>query len=65
MTTYRAYQLDHRHRIKSGQWIVADNEEDARSQAAGLCEDGVESIELWQAATKVDELDCPPDPDQT
>jgi hypothetical protein len=62
MTTYRAYQLDRRHRIKSGQWIVADSEGDARSQAAELCEEGVTSIELWQAQTKLDELDCPPDP---
>ena len=63
MTTCRAYQLDRRHRIKTGQWITAAADDDARSQAAELCEDGVESIELWQAQTKVDDLDCPPSPD--
>ena len=61
MTTYRAYQLDQRHRIKVGQWITAADDAEARAQAAELCEDGVEAIELWQAETKVDELDCPPD----
>ena len=60
MTTYRAYQLDRRHRIKAGRWIIAEDDAEARSQAAELCEDGVEAIELWQAETKLDELDCPP-----
>ncbi len=63
MTTYRAYQLDQRHRIKSGQWIIAKDDDEARAQASELCEEGVESIELWQAQTKVDELDCPPEPE--
>ena len=63
MTTYRAYQIDHRHKIKAGEWIVAEDDDAALAQAAELCEDGVESIELWQARTKVAELDCPPDPD--
>lgn len=61
MTTYRAYQLDQRNRIKAGCWIEARNDDDAREQAAELCEDGVEAIELWQATTKVDEMDCPPE----
>ena len=63
VTTYRAYQLDSCHRIKSGQWIIAADEGDARTQAAELCEEGVDSIELWQAQTKIDELDCPPEPE--
>lgn len=61
MTTYRAYQVDARHKIKAGQWIVAKDDEEARAQAAELCDDGVKVIELWQAQTKVDEIDCTPD----
>lgn len=61
MTTYRAYQLDNRHRILTGTWIQAKDDQDAHDQAAELCDDGVEAIELWQAETKVGEIDCPPD----
>jgi hypothetical protein len=61
MTTYRAYRLDDRHRIKSGEWLDANNDADAKAQAADLCEDGVTSVELWQAQTKIDEIDCPTD----
>jgi hypothetical protein len=60
MTTYRAYQLDRRNRIKSGTWIYASSAAEAHDMAAELCEEGVDSIELWQAQTKVDEIDCPP-----
>ncbi len=61
MTAYRAYRLDSRHRIKSGDWIDAKNDTDAKAQAAELCDDGVTSIELWKAQQKIDEIDCPPD----
>ncbi len=64
MTAYRAYRLDDRHRIKSGEWLEAANNADAKEQAAELCEDGVTSIELWQAQTKIDEIDCPKDDDE-
>lgn len=63
MTAYRAYRLDERRRIKSGDWIDAMNDADAKAQAAELCEDGVTSIELWQAQHKIDEMDCPSDED--
>ena len=63
MTAYRAYRLDERRRIKSGDWIDAMNDADAKAQAAELCEDGVTSIELWQAQRKIDEIECPPDED--
>ncbi len=61
MTAYRAYRLDERHRIKTGDWIDANNDADAKAQAAELCEDGVTSVELWQAQKKIDEIDCPDD----
>jgi hypothetical protein len=60
MMTYRAYQLDQRHKIRAGEWILAEDDAAAREQAAELCDEGVDSIELWRAQTKVDELDCPP-----
>lgn len=49
MTTYRAYRLDDRHRIKSGEWLEAKTDAEVKVQAAELCRDGVASIELWQA----------------
>jgi len=61
MTAYRAYRLDSRHRIKSGDWLDATNDADAKAQAAELCDDSVTSIELWQAQRKVEEIECPPD----
>jgi hypothetical protein len=63
MTAYRAYRLDERHRIKSGDWIDAADDTDAKAQAAELCDDGVTSIELWRAQQKIVEIDCPPDDD--
>jgi len=65
MKTYRAYQLNDRNRILTGTWIQADDDKAARDQAADLCEDGVESVELWRAQTKVEEIDCPPEEDPT
>ncbi len=64
MTAYRAYRLDSRHRIKSGDWIDAPNDDAAKAKAAELCEEGVTSIELWQAQQKIDEIDCPPADDE-
>ena len=64
MTAYRAYRLDDRHRITSGEWLEARSDAEAKAQAAELCEDGVTAIELWQAQNKIDEIDCPPDADK-
>jgi hypothetical protein len=62
MTTYRAYRLDRRYRIKSGEWIEAPNDAQAQAQAVELCEEGAPTVELWQAARLVDEIDCEEDP---
>jgi hypothetical protein len=62
MTTYRAYRVDHRNRIVDGQWLDATSDAEAKEQAAELCEEGAPTIELWQAARLVDEIDCD-DPD--
>ena len=58
MTTYRAYRVDRRNRIVNGQWLEASNDAEAVDQAEDLCEEGVPTIELWQATRLVDEIDC-------
>ena len=58
MTTYRAYRVDRRHRIINGQWLQAPNDAEAKDQAEELCEEGAPTVELWQAARLVDEIDC-------
>jgi hypothetical protein len=62
MTTYRAYRVDRRHHIVKGEWLEARNDTEAKAQAQELCEEGAPTIELWQAARLVDEIDCE-DPD--
>ena len=42
----------------NGQWLEASNHAEAKDRAEELCEDGVPTIELWQAARLVDEIDC-------
>ena len=58
MPTYRAYHLDKRHRILDGQWLDAPDDAAAVGQAEDLCEEGAPTIEIWQAARLVDEIDC-------
>jgi hypothetical protein len=59
MTTYRAYRVDRQRRILSASWVEAPNDEQAKLQAAeDLCEDGVPTVELWQATRLVDEIAC-------
>jgi len=65
MTTYRAYRLDNRRHILNGTWLEAPDDEAAVDQAEELCEEGAPTIELWQAARKVDEIDCDPDEDES
>jgi hypothetical protein len=61
MATYRAYRLDHRHRIKTGEWLEAPSDEAAVEQAEELCEEGAPIIEIWQSARLVDEIECEED----
>ena len=58
MPTYRAYRLNQRGRIVTGEWLEADDDRDAAEQAAELCDEATPSVELWQAARKVEEIDC-------
>ncbi len=61
MPTYRAYHVDSGRRILDGQWLDAPDDAAAIDQAEELCEEGVPTIELWQAARLVDEIDCEDD----
>lgn len=61
MPTYRAYHLDSGRRILDGQWLDAPDDAAAVDQAEELCEEGSPTIELWQAARLVDEIDCEDD----
>ena len=58
MTTYRAYHVDHSNHIRSAEWLEAPNDEAALEQAEELCEQGLPTIEVWQAARLVDQIDC-------
>jgi hypothetical protein len=58
MTTYRAYRVDRGRHFLNGQWLEARNDAEAKDQAQELCEEGAPTIELWQAARLVDEIDC-------
>jgi len=58
MVTYRAYRIDSRRHIRSAEWLDAPNDAAAKDQAEELCEEGAPTIELWQAARLVDEIDC-------
>jgi hypothetical protein len=61
MSTYRAYRVDHKHRIKSAEWLEAPNDAAAAEQAQEMCEEGAPTIELWQSTRLVDEIDCEED----
>jgi len=61
MTTYRAYRVDRTHHIQSAEWIEAPSDEHAVDKAEELCEEGAPLIEVWQAARRVDEIDCEDD----
>jgi hypothetical protein len=51
--------VDRQRRILSAAWVEAANDEEAKLQAAeDLCEEGVPTVELWQATRLVDEIAC-------
>ena len=58
MHTYRAYRLDKKRRFKTGCWIDASNDREARRKAAELCESGTSGIEIWRDSLRIDEIDC-------
>ena len=60
MGTYRAYRLDKKRHFKSGCWIDAATDQEAKRKASELCEDGSASVELWRDSKQIDEVDCDP-----
>lgn len=58
MRTYRAYLLSPAGKITWGEWIEAENLEDARRQAHALCDGGHPTVELWHGARKMGSVDC-------
>lgn len=58
MPVFRAYTLNPAGKITWGDWIEAESLEDARRKAQDLCDAGHPTVELWQGATKLDEIAC-------
>jgi len=58
MHTYRAYRLDKKRRFKTGCWIEASSDKEARRKATELCESGTSGIEVWRDSQRIDEIDC-------
>ena len=61
MHTYRAYRLDKNKRFKTGCWIDASTDQEARRKAVELCEDGTSGVEVFRDSKRIDEIDCDPD----
>ena len=57
MQSYRVYWLDREGRIRRGDWLEAEDD-DAHNKASYLCDDRTDSIQVWQAARRVDEIEC-------
>lgn len=58
---YRVYKLNPAGRIASGDWIEADNEDQARAMAHAFCDEATPQVELWQGARRLAVLPCSDD----
>lgn len=58
MPTYRAYLLNPAGKIVWGDWVEAPDQKAAEAKAATLCDGGTPTVELWQGARKLADLDC-------
>jgi hypothetical protein len=58
MPTYRAYRLDGARRIRSGVWVKAANDAEAKSKAEELCDPDTPHVEVWKVDDFIDEVDC-------
>jgi len=58
MATYRAFRLDKKGEIKTGVWVQAHTDAEAKAQAQDLCEDGAPVVEIWRGERLVDEIEC-------
>jgi len=55
---YRVYKLNRTGAIVSGEWIDAEDEQDARDKAHALCDEGTPGVELWQGTRRVAVFPC-------
>jgi hypothetical protein len=59
MTSYRGYAIRGDGRIKRGAYLPATTPLEAHHAAVEeLCEDGVDRVEVWADAKKIDEVEC-------
>lgn len=58
MPTYRAYVLDPAGKITWGDWIEAADQREAEAKAKQMCDAGSPTVELWQGARRLAELEC-------
>lgn len=58
---YRVYRLNPAGAIVAGDWIEAEDEPQARTQAETYCDGGAGAVELWQGTRKLAVLPCRPD----
>ena len=59
MTSYRGYAIRGDGRIKRGAYLAASSALEAHHAAVDLCEEGVDLIEVWADARKIEDVDCP------
>lgn len=55
---YRIYRLNPAGSIVSGDWIEADDEQQARTEALTFCAPGTPTVELWQGTRQLAVLAC-------
>jgi hypothetical protein len=63
--TYRVYRLDGRGNVRSGEWLDAADDDDARQRARSHCDAGTPAVEVWERARLVGRVDCAPEPPPT
>lgn len=58
MPHYRAYKLSPAGRIVSGDWIEAQNDDEAKVRARALCDAATPKVELWCGALRIATVAC-------
>lgn len=58
MPTFRAYKLNQAGRITWGDWIEAQDIDEARRKAHALCDGDHPTVELWEGPRKIGDIPC-------
>jgi hypothetical protein len=58
VTSFRVYWLDPAGKIKTGEWIEAADDAEARAKAHELCDHATPTVELWHGRRFVARLPC-------